>query len=117
MVTDEQRLMAAAIIKEMWSQSWYSISRVDECLRILELAPSSIYEDLRKYHCIDFKKMPPGFPEKLLILTLQELTRISHKDITDTVFSLTLNQEDKAKVIINALHGIEHRPGARNLDV
>ncbi len=86
MVTDADRFMVANIIKDAWSKSYFDITAIDKCLKILELRPSPIYAAMSKYHCVDFSKMPPDYPDKLLGMTLQELTRMPLDQLIDSAF-------------------------------
>ena len=92
MVTDQDRFICANLVKDMFKQGHFSICDYDKCLRIMELPRPPFYEQLSKYHCIDYGKMPPGMKDELLGLVLQSLTMVNPAELIDHAFKVVSHE-------------------------
>lgn len=86
MVTEADKFICANMVKEMFKKSHFSICDFDKCLALMELPRPQCYDQLSKYHCIDYSKMPIGMQDQILGLVLESLTRINPAQLIDQAF-------------------------------
>lgn len=60
------KMVIATSMRNMFEKGWFSISDVDQCLKLAGIvAVGREYELLRGLHCVHFNKMPRELAEKV----------------------------------------------------
>lgn len=82
----DKRSIVSKLLKDMWTGHHFSICEVDKCLKILDLQRPVVYDEWSKMHCINWKDMPSGIPEKIMTSVIQELTKVNMNSLIDHAF-------------------------------